>query len=363
MKNIEKSFTTRENKDQARIQEEQRAIKPKEEGDFYNKGETEEFDEETETKKKEEKMALARNELEKAYGGQEVGLEVKSENIGQERTPQEIIEFRLNQSRESRLAEYITGLRPDDPKMPERLALDHNIVRTKYGLPGIDTRFNAPQGEYENFLKGLAKENKVEIRNKSACGKFFEENDLSSAYLKDNRVIGINMERNNPESYQTELATLEHEMIHSIQFDKSPRMPIEGAEYEAYVAAVNPEYFKQNPEAVGQVFDKGIKNSVDSWYSQVNEARKQRNMPELKQQWDDPEYFLKNVDKIDGKEIEKYKQQNESHGNPVEENAMGQARAEVETAFSQGDSPIETVGGTMGEAGGMAGSGPPIPSP
>ena len=48
-----------------------------------------------------------------------------------------LISFRNKQSQYSRLAEVITGLRPEDPGMAERLIEDQKIVRAKYGLPSI----------------------------------------------------------------------------------------------------------------------------------------------------------------------------------------------------------------------------------
>src|SRR3990167_6058879 len=79
------------------------------------------------------------------------------------------IEFRLRQSRASRLSEYITGMRPDDPRMVDRLIQDQNILRSKYRLPAREVQVVSPS-EYERTLRARAKKIGVAIRDKLECG-------------------------------------------------------------------------------------------------------------------------------------------------------------------------------------------------
>ncbi len=78
------------------------------------------------------------------------------ENEGK-RNPQEIIDFRSNQSDKSRLIEYATGLRPDDPKMGDKLVEDAKAIEAKYGIPPLA----GPLTEIEHNLREIAKKNLV----------------------------------------------------------------------------------------------------------------------------------------------------------------------------------------------------------
>lgn len=221
----------------------------------------------------------------------------------------EIIDFRFKQSRSSRLAEYITGLKPNDPKMAERLIADVEIIRAKYQLPQRDMRYQNPS-EYERLLREKAEEIGVRIIEKSDCGKFFDKNAIVSGVSFDREEkIGISIKREDREQYSESLAVLEHELIHALQDKYSARMPIEQREYEAYLAGANPGWIRNKRENVDPViFGFMIQNSVDHWYKSMNE-RREEGEPEIKPVWDSPEYFLSNVDHVDPTQIEAYKQQ------------------------------------------------------
>jgi hypothetical protein len=203
---------------------------------------------------------------------------------------------RLDQSFTSRLSEYLTGMKPDNPAMLGRLELDQNIIRAKYHLPSSDL----PLPEFEQALRQIAKELNIEIKSKSDCGKFFEENTGAGAvHFGDDKQIGVNIDRKDLRSYANSLNTLEHELIHAIQQQESPSAPIELKEYEAYVANANLDYLKKNPEAVEEIlFGFFINSSVNIYYNLESKRRGEKLSPK----WDNAEFFLK-IDGIDPSEI------------------------------------------------------------
>ena len=80
-------------------------------------------------------------------------------------TKDQLLELRFNQPEASKLAEYITGIRPDDPQMLERLITDQKVLRGKYNLPPLESRREYPFAEYERLLYEMASKNNITIRN------------------------------------------------------------------------------------------------------------------------------------------------------------------------------------------------------
>ncbi len=225
------------------------------------------------------------------------------ESYEEERSPQEIIDFRFNQSYKSRLIEYATGLRPDDPRMGNRLVEDAKAVEAKYDLPPKA----GPLTEIEHNLREIARKNQVDIRNKSACGRFFQENITSGVYLTEPNAAGVDIDKSGEKEYWNDLLALRHELIHALQHIRYPGMPIEVMEYEAYISELNVELLRQHPEDIEDILGYYIFDSVAFWYKNRNKKRGQGE-PKIKPVWDNPEFFLRHVDKISGEEIEKYKQ-------------------------------------------------------
>ena len=210
---------------------------------------------------------------------------------------QKIVAERRKQTFSSRLSEYLTGMKPEDPRMVERLATDQEIIRGKYNLPSR----KLPPAEFERAMMQMVKSLGVKIKSKSECGKFFEENPFAGAvHFGESKQIGMDMDRTDREAYFRSLGTLEHELVHAIQQSKSASMPIELMEYEAYVAGVNMEYLRANPEAINDaLFNFFIGVSVNTHYHLESEKKGARVSPV----WDNPEYFLK-LDGIDPNTIE-----------------------------------------------------------
>lgn len=230
-------------------------------------------------------------------------LETKKQKM----TKDELFLFRLNQSKSSRLAEYLIGMRPDDPKIADRLISDQKIIRAKYNLPERDVRFENPS-EYEYFLLEMAKKNNVVIKDKSECGNFFQKFSAAGVYMEDNHSVAVEINRNNEKSYVKGLGILEHELIHAEQ-SHYPSMPIELQEYEAYVAGLNIQIFKEHPEDVESVlFGFFIFGSVSHWY---REQKERQGLVEFKPIWDNPDFFLINIDGLNQQEVDEYKKRQE----------------------------------------------------
>ncbi len=198
----------------------------------------------------------------------------------------EKVEERIKQSFSSRLCEYLTGMRPEDPRMAERLITDQKIIRAKYQLP----EWSLSPSEFERSLKQIASKLNIRIKPKSECGKFFEDNMLAGAvHFGDGTGVGVDIDRSELQKYWKSLSQLEHELVHGMQDKHSPSMPIELKEYEAYIANANVDYLKENPAAIDEIFfNFFVGGSTNNYYRQLREERKEKIKPE----WDNPEFFL-----------------------------------------------------------------------
>lgn len=216
---------------------------------------------------------------------------------------EKIIEDRFSQIKADRLSEYVIGLRLDDPKLLDRLQEDQLAVRAKYKLLDRDYKFANPS-EYEKYLTELARSNDIEIRPVNEYGKFFAEQNISrAAYLEEERTVVNSVDKTTRETYLRGIIQLEHELIHGLQHKYYPEMPIELAEYEAYVASWNIDYLRDHQENLKTVFNVGLTYSVFADFDDKSEKLGR----EIKPIWDSPEYFLRNVDGVSEEAIQKYK--------------------------------------------------------
>jgi len=216
----------------------------------------------------------------------------------------DIIKDRFEQDKTDRFIEYITGLRIDDPELPNRLAEDQKIIRAKYGLPDRRSRFENPS-EYERFLRRLLEDNDVSIREKSDCGGFFEEHPHAGGVFlsEDDEKVGASINKTDLDTYTRSIGVLEHETIHALQHKFYPRMGIEHQEYETYVSEWSSNHYLKNPDTLRDAVKFFMLGSVNFWYK---EESKKRNI-EVKPEWNNPEYFLTKVDGISEEAIQKYK--------------------------------------------------------
>ncbi|PJE75612.1 hypothetical protein COV04_04270 [Candidatus Uhrbacteria bacterium CG10_big_fil_rev_8_21_14_0_10_48_11] len=193
---------------------------------------------------------------------------------------------RVAQSFSSRLCEYLTGMTPDNPAMVERLQEDQKILRSKYRLPSQDL----PPAEFQRALKRIAKSIATRIKPTSEFGKFFKEYPIADAvHFENDRQIGVDINRDDLREYRRSLSRLEHELIHGLQNQGAPSMPIELKEYEAYVANMNVDYMKAHPEDIDDIlFGALVGASVDLYYQYESQKMGKEILPE----WNNPAFFL-----------------------------------------------------------------------
>ena len=197
-----------------------------------------------------------------------------------------------------RLSDYLTGMRPEDPRMPERLVNDHYMLREKYHLPD-EKMADQDMPEYERRLKEIAKKAGVKIKGTDEAGKFFKEYPMAgAAHFEETKEIAVNIDRSSAGSYRSSLDSLEHEVIHALQNKNTPDMPIEAMEYEAYIAAnLNVKAIQEESpdrtEGIRAIFQYAIGSSIENWYKE--ESSKQG--MEIKPVWNNKEYFLKRDEK------------------------------------------------------------------
>ena len=233
-----------------------------------------------------------------------LNTEIEAKDDEREGQVRKKIEFRFSQSMGSKIAEYITGLTPDNPAMVERLISDQKIIREKYGLPKKELM--ADSNEYERFLRKTAKEYGVRIDETSNCGVFFKENSSAGGvYFEEGNRIGIDIDRSTASDHSVSVQLLEHELIHAMQNKSTPRMPVELKEYEAYIANFNLTFLRTLPnagESMESMFNFYFGTSILFSYKEQSEKEGRKILPK----WDDPLFFLKNVDELDESELAKH---------------------------------------------------------
>lgn len=171
----------------------------------------------------------------------------------------------------SPLSRYVTGYGINDPELIERLLTDPKIIQNKYGLPPQQLRIDDP-AEYLYQLEQIAKQNQVEIRSIGEIPKFFEEYPQAGAVhaypggvITGDHAIYIQPQENL--ALQAKDAT--HELVHALQFNRYPGMPIEGKEYEAYLSTwVNPQNVAYSAEIRETFFDMMIGGSSRVFYTE-----------------------------------------------------------------------------------------------
>jgi len=226
--------------------------------------------------------------------------------LGQTRGREEQIEFRKNQTFGSRLCEYITGMRPDNPGMAERLVDDRKVVLQKYDLPDIHD-YGSRLAEYENELNLIMKKKGIDLKEVDDLGEntariveMFEEREYGYYETEGKFVASSILDRSDEKRYRADLQVRCHEMIHTFQFRNYPNMPIEGMEYEATIVAMNPEALLEDREHLEVIFEWPIMTSVRSYYKTIGKERGEKAV------WDTAEWWLKTVDGIEASETEIY---------------------------------------------------------
>jgi hypothetical protein len=179
-----------------------------------------------------------------------------------------------------KLAYYITGERlvaGEEIKLARRMADDHYAIKSKYGLPSREMYLESPRDYYNQLLK-IAEQNNIPVRSGAEYQKFFDENPRAGAVYMDEGggekaiVVGHSWideghVTDDLEILRTEARKFEHELTHALQDKRYPSMPIEVAEYEAYLTAIDPDIMLTNAEtATYKVIGYYVQGSVENWY-------------------------------------------------------------------------------------------------
>ena len=202
--------------------------------------------------------------------------------------------------------EYLIGVNKEEnitDENLERVEQDHYIICEKYNLPPHYMMKNPEtQGEYEEALLERLASVGYSVRSTQEIGKFFKEFRFAgAAHDGENKIIFID-KNNHKYNYKKVLnenmmidylVQFTHESIHALQPE---RMPIELAEYEAYVGAgFNWEKIKEDNKFFYGIFLK-ISASVGTYYKQEG----------IKPIWNNPGFFLEKVDNLSKEEIKTY---------------------------------------------------------
>lgn len=201
---------------------------------------------------------------------------------------QKRIEFRLQQSTPSKIAELCTGIVPENPNMLDRLLEIQKRIYEKYSLPDISLSITNPQ-ELDQKLNEILKKNQIPILPYSESQDFFTKYpNLQAVYFKNKKGIGINPAEENKPSYNdvARQTSLIHEITHALQ-DRNgdfEQLSIEFLEFEAYTASIILSLFNQKEvrgkltteqiQLVSTRFFENICTSVDAWDLQIGVTQK-----------------------------------------------------------------------------------------
>ncbi len=174
-------------------------------------------------------------------------------------------------ARSDEMARRIIGIGIDDPKIFDRIATDQAIIRQKYGLP-VREKMIESLPNYERFLLDLAKKKGVALRSSGEFSGLPKEEHPTMTLLGNYQAIVGDIKKTSVKEYLRSLVMLEHEIIHVLQGDG---MPIELSEYEAYVAVLSPDYLREHPGNLVNLFGIKIHGSVEFWKN-IHTAKKQQ---------------------------------------------------------------------------------------
>jgi hypothetical protein len=184
-----------------------------------------------------------------------------------------LIEADLNDSSipQNKLAKDRTGLELNDPDIGNKLLEDQNNLNKTYDLPDRNERITNPT-QYKKDLENIAAKYNINIKyvDSNYTDAVFQQSPIARGYY-DNKTNSIVIKVT--DGKDVNLAELEHELIHGLQYYTNPDMPIEQAEYEAYVAAnmsTDLDTINKPANKLG-LFD-GISGSVNHFYLENGEV-------------------------------------------------------------------------------------------
>ena len=176
------------------------------------------------------------------------------------------------------LCKMITGLdyENESEKVLHTMMQERVKISERYGLPLIE-KYSDKQ-ELCNKLVDIAMLNGVEVKFVERVA--LKELDMRGGYTNKGKVILTNIDFKNSSSIDLYnwAVEFEHELTHALQAVKSPEVPIEEQEYEAYLLSYLPtacSLYKDYPSGdiqyymiVNEMFEH-IKNSSLAYYKKV----------------------------------------------------------------------------------------------
>ena len=151
-------------------------------------------------------------------------------------------------------------------------------VKAKYHLPECGYMWSDPE-RYIKEAEKYAKAHGIQIRPKHEFQGYFgmeehrdaEAVSLSENVFRNNTVVVARASQSDWYGLRRRAKQFAHELVHAIQGEKYPRMPLEKAEREAYYyQMLTPHFFikhRDNPDFVSHylntVIPRGIKSSCE----------------------------------------------------------------------------------------------------
>jgi len=148
-------------------------------------------------------------------------------------------------------------------------------VRAKYGLPECGGRWEDPLA-YIHVMEDILSSNDVNLRGKHEFEAFFDENPTAGAVtmspdvFRNTTVVAQAASSNDWWQLRARANQLAHEGVHALQFQRSPRMPDEEGEREAYYyQMLTPQQilkYKDDPtyllDQINGSIEQNVQNSV-----------------------------------------------------------------------------------------------------
>lgn len=144
----------------------------------------------------------------------------------------------------------------------------------KYGLPETAYKFSDPR-RYIGEVEELANKWGVQVRPRHEFEKFFQENPEVGAWfhsgVDSGPMIVTNPPVNEPEEWfrlRARANQLSHEIVHVLQNEKYPRMPIKEQEREAYYYQIlDDNFFRRhanNPDFIYRFINETLEDMIKS---------------------------------------------------------------------------------------------------
>ena len=174
---------------------------------------------------------------------------------------------------ENSLNEYEKFIRTFVPEnltqeqLPTFLSEKRSELRVKYGMPDRQPVLDGKEKleEYHEKLLLLAGEKEIGVA--SDFEEYAQKHHLpggANACFGDDTDNKIHIIKDFNPNDVPDVKSLEHELVHALQYKNEPGMPIEQKEFEAYLVADGLDYIFQNP-SLRDIFFSLIKSSVDSY--------------------------------------------------------------------------------------------------